>query len=119
MIEKEELVNVLEDPIFAERVLQASDAGTYMWWPEVTPHITGGARPPGAVTENLSTLHCPSLLVALIATGQLSLLVALVTVTALFNMNVSKSSLDWQMSLLLLQTFKLQVEPLERLEEVK
>jgi len=90
-----------------------------MWWPEFTPHITGGARPPEAVTENVSTLHCPRLLVASLATGLLPLSVALVTVTALFDMNVSKSSLNWHMLLLLLQTFKLQVEPLERLEEVK
>ena len=110
---------MLDDPMFAERVLQASDAGTYMWWPEFTPQITGGARPPGTVTENVSTLHCPRLLVASLATGLLSLLVAVVAVTALFKMNVSKSSLSWQMSLLLLQTFKLQVDPLERLEEVK
>ena len=105
--------------MFAERLLQASDAGTYMWWPEFTPQITGGARPPGTVTENVSTPHCPRLLVASLATGLLSLLVAVVTVTVLFSMNVSKSILSWQMLLLLLQTFKLQVEPLERLEEVK
>ena len=105
--------------MFAERVLQALDADTYIWLPEFTPQITGGACPPGTVTENVSMLHCPRLLVASLATGLLSLLVAVVTVTALFNMNVSKSSLNWQMSLLLLQTFKLQVEPLERLDEVK
>ena len=84
---------MLEDPIFAERVLQASDAGTYMWWPEFSPQITEGACPPGTVTGNVSILHCPRLLVASLATELLLLLVDVVTVTALFNMNVSKSSL--------------------------
>ena len=93
MIEKEESVDVLKDPMFAKRVLEASDAGTYMWWPEFSPQITEGACPPGTVTGNVSILHCPRLLVASLATELLSLLVAVVTVTALFNMNVSKSSL--------------------------
>merc|ERR1711892_1459310 len=48
--------------MFAPRILQSSDAGTYMWYPVLTPHITGGAFVPGADTEKESTWHWPRLL---------------------------------------------------------
>lgn len=104
------VVAVLELPKELVRTLHWSQAGMYMCSPVFVPHMTGGAFPQGLVTAKVSVWHSPMLL-PLPAAVLAGPIVIVVTVTGLFSINVSKSSLIWHTEEELLHTVCEQVVP--------